>query len=83
LSLRNVPERPQAPTPLGPFLFSNRAVLGSVNLVSDTPKEISDCQDQIRDQENDEAAVNVWDIEMRVMNDQGDNGDNNRSDEGD
>ena len=68
---------------LGLFLFSNRAALGSVNPVSNTRQEIPGRQDQIRDQENDEAAVNVWDIEMRVMNDQGDNGDNNRSDEGD
>jgi hypothetical protein len=44
-------------------------LLGSVNLVSDTRQEISGRQDQIRDQENDEAAVNVWDNEMRVMND--------------
>ena len=57
--------------------------MAAVNLVSDTPKEISDCQNQVRDQENNEAAMNVWDREVRVMNDQGDNGDNNRSDEGD
>ena len=60
-----------APGLSGPFLFSKPVteLLGSVNPVSNTRQEISGRQDQIRDQENDEAAVNVWDIEMRVMND--------------
>jgi hypothetical protein len=36
---------------------------------------------KVPDEKNNEAAENVRDREMRVMNHQGDNGNNNRSDE--